>query len=155
MKIKIVMGDLNAKVSRGRCNTAAGPFGLGDSNERGDIWNEWYEENSMTVLNAWFKQHERNLYTWKSPGDLFRNQIDYFSINSRYRNSVIRCKTRPGVDCNSDNLLFAMVRCNLKKLRISKKTPQLDFKGPAKHTRTAEIIQHRSSEPVQRTYLRR
>ena len=71
-EIKIIMGDLNAKVGRGKRNTAEGPFGLGDSIERGDIWNDWCEENSMTVMNTWFKQHERNLYTWKSPGDLFQ-----------------------------------------------------------------------------------
>ena len=84
----------------------------------------------MTVMNRWFKQHERNLYTWKSPGDLFRNQIDYISINSRYRNAITICKTKPGADCNSDhNLLFAMVRCNLKIIRKSKKAPQLEFKA--------------------------
>ena len=67
--------------------------GLGDSNKRGDIWNNWCEENSMTVMNTWFKQHERNMYTWKSPGDLFCNQIDYISINSRYRNYHMLNKT--------------------------------------------------------------
>ena len=132
MKLKIIMGDLNAKVGRGKRNTAVGPFRLGDSNERGDIWNDWCEENSMAVMNTWLKQHERNLYTWKSrPGDLFRNQIDYISINStRYRNAITICKTKPGADCNSDhNLLFAIVRCNLKIIRTSKKASQLDFKA--------------------------
>ena len=93
-------------MGRGKHNTAVGPFGLGDSNERGDIWNDWCEENSMPVMNTWFKQHERNLYTWKSPGDLFRNQIDYISINSRYRNAITICKTKPGADCNSDHNLL-------------------------------------------------
>ena len=82
---EIIMGDLNTKVGRGKHNTAMGPFRLGDSNKRGDIWNDWCVENCMIVMNTWFKQHERNLYTWKSPGDLFHNQIDYISINSRCR----------------------------------------------------------------------
>ena len=93
----------------------------------------------MTVMNTWFKQYERNLYTWKSPGELFRNQIDYFSINSRYRNSVIICKTRPGADCNSDhNLVFAMVRCNLKnfvQVKILQKRLQKSYNIESKWTK--------------------
>ena len=28
------------------------------------------------------------LYTWKSPGDRWRNQIDYIAVNKRFRNSI-------------------------------------------------------------------
>ena len=83
----------------------------------------------MSVMNTWFKQRERHLYTWKSPRDLYRNQIDYLIINRRYRNSVLTCKTKPSADCNSDhNLLFAKLRCKLKRLRPSKRTLRLDLR---------------------------
>ena len=32
----IVMGDFNAKIGRSRVGSTAGPFGLGERNERGD-----------------------------------------------------------------------------------------------------------------------
>lgn len=33
------MGDLNAKVGRGREGSAVGPNGLGEKTERGERWN--------------------------------------------------------------------------------------------------------------------
>ena len=43
--IILVMGDLNAKLSRLRVEKIVGPFGLGEWNERGDRWEEWCVEN--------------------------------------------------------------------------------------------------------------
>ena len=39
-------------------------------------------------MNTFFKQHPRQLYTWKSPGDGYKNQIDYLVINEWYKNSI-------------------------------------------------------------------
>ena len=124
------MDDLNAKVGRGKRDTAVGrPFGLSVSNKRGDKWNDWCIEHDMSVMNTWFKQHERYLYMWKSPGDLYRNQIDYLTVNRRYRNSVLMCKTKSSADYNSDHdILFAKLRCKLKRLHPSKRIPILDLR---------------------------
>lgn len=83
-----VMGDLNAKIGHGSEGQVVGPFGLGERNERGDKWVEWCEVHNQIIVNSWFRHHPRYLWTWKSPGDLYRNQIDYITINSRYRNSI-------------------------------------------------------------------
>ena len=116
--IKIVMGDLNAKVGVGAEGQSIGPHGLGLRNERGDLWAEWCEEKELSVMNTWFKHRKTNLYTWKSPDDQVRNQIDYFCVNYRFKNAITQCKTFPSADCNSDhNLLFANVVCKLKKLK--------------------------------------
>ena len=48
MTFEIVMDDLDAKV--GSSNTTAGPFGLAIVT-RGNIWNDWCKENSMTAVN--------------------------------------------------------------------------------------------------------
>ena len=83
-EVIITMGDLNAKVGRGR-GDVVGPYGLGTRNERGEKWIDWCEENRLMIVNTWFRQHPRRLYTWKSPGDLYRNQIDYITVNKRFR----------------------------------------------------------------------
>ena len=105
-EINILMGDFNAKVGRGKHETVVGPFGLGERNNRGDTFIQWCEEKELAIMNTWFQHHNRRLYTWKSPGDQTRNQIDYICINQRFRNGVTQCKTIPSADCNSDHILL-------------------------------------------------
>ena len=76
------MGDLNAKV--------VGRYGLGSRNERGDMWVDWCMTHDQVIMNTWFQHHKTHLYTWKSPGDGMRNQLDYITINKRFRNSILQ-----------------------------------------------------------------
>ena len=75
-EITVVMGDFNAKVGNGRSGEVVGDFGLGVRNERGDKLVEWCESRNQVIMNTIFRHHPRFLYTWKSPGDRYRNQID-------------------------------------------------------------------------------
>ena len=68
-EVILVMGDLNAKVGKGRSGNVVGNFGLGERNERGDKWVEWCESWDQVIMNTFFRHHPRHLYTWKSPGD--------------------------------------------------------------------------------------
>ncbi|GFS23270.1 retrovirus-related Pol polyprotein from type-1 retrotransposable element R2 [Elysia marginata] len=74
----------------------------------------------MSVINTHFKQPKRRLYTWTSPGDVTRNQIDYLAINSRFKNAVSKCKTYPGADIGSDHAPVIM-KINIK-LKIPRRT---------------------------------
>ena len=123
-EVTIVMGDLNAKVGRGSGGTVVGQFGLGVRNERGDRWVEWCESWEQVITNTWFNHHARHLYTWKSPGDRVRNQIDYVSINKRFRNSITQVKTKPGADCGRgcDHVpVVAQMRVKVKKVKKNRK----------------------------------
>lgn len=118
-EIKIVMGDINAKIGKGRELNIVGEFGIGERNERGELFVEWCIKNEQVVTNTWFKNHPRRIYTWTSPGDRARNQIDYITINERFRNSVKDSKTYPGADCGSDHNPVVATMC--LKLRKNKK----------------------------------
>jgi len=96
--IRIIMGDLNSKVAKGKDETTVGPFGIGVRNERGERLTEWCKEQKLAVMNTWFENHPRRCWTWKSPGDRTRNQIDYILIQERFRNSITSCKSMPGAD---------------------------------------------------------
>ena len=87
-EINIIMGDLNARAGRGQDGKAVGEFGAEERNERGDRWVEWCEADKMVIMNTWFKEHPKKIYTWKIPGDRLRNQIDYLSINHRFQRAV-------------------------------------------------------------------
>ena len=123
-EVTIVMGDLNAKVGRGRSGDAVGDFGLGVRNERGDKWVDWCESWGQVIMNTNFIHHPRHLYTWKSPGDRTRNQIDYLTINRRFRNSITQVKTYPGADLGlgCDHVpVVATMKVKLKKVKKRKK----------------------------------
>lgn len=117
----IIQGDFNAKLGKERFEDIIGPHGLGTRNERGDLLAEWTKVNDNIVGNTWFKQPERRIWTWKSPDNITKNQIDYILVRKRFRNALITCKTYPSADCNTDhNLLLAKVKVRLKKQKKNK-----------------------------------
>ena len=78
-------------------------------------------------MNTYFRHHPRHLYTWKSPGDRIRNQIDYITISKRFRNSIRQVKTYPRADCRGecDHVpVVAEMRLKLKKLKKIKNVRQ-------------------------------
>ncbi len=129
-----VIGDFNAKVGKGSTAGCIGAHGLGQRNERGDRMIEFADKNQMIVCNTFFQQHPRRLYTWKSPGDQFRNQIDYILINRRYKNAVLNCRTVPSADCNTDHILLkAECRIRLKKIPSKKDDENKIYTSPLKN----------------------
>ena len=124
----IIMGDWNAKVGREKIQGVTGGFGLGEMNERGKRLIEFCQENSLVITNTTFQQNAKRLYTWKSPGNIHRNQIDFMLIRKRFQNAMINAKTYLGADINSDHI---PVICKLKiKLKVpikSKLETKLDM----------------------------
>ena len=89
---------------------------------------ERVKEHRMIIENIIFWQPPRRLWTWKYPGDNIRNQIDYAMINTRFRNSLISCKTYPGADCYSDHVpIISKARLKLKKLRNTRKESLMGY----------------------------
>ena len=86
---------------------------MSSSSEESSTHLKFYYSKSPTL----FQQHKRRLYTWTSPDDQHRNQIDYILCSQRWRSSIQSAKTRPGADCDSDHeLLIAKFRLKLKKV---------------------------------------
>ena len=121
-EVLIVMGDFNAKVGGEKHTSVTGRHGLGERNERGTRLIHFCEQHNLSIMNTYFDLPARQKYTWKSPGDVTRNQIDYILIRRRFRNSIRKCKTYPGTDVNSDhNPVVANVNIKLKSCKMLKK----------------------------------
>lgn len=121
-EITLLVGDFNAKVGNtladNHLRDTVGNYGLGIRNERGTRLLEFCIGRHLTIMNTCFQQHPRRLYTWISPGDRCRNQIDYIMINSRWKTSVTNVKTYPGADCGSDHcMLLAKFTLRLKSVK--------------------------------------
>ena len=132
--IKVVMGDFNAKVGQGSTNVACGKFGLGKQNIRGEDLLKFCSSNNLTIANTLFQKHPRHLYTWISPDNRTRNQIDYITLSQKWKSNIKNVRTRPGADCNSDHqLLWAEIRFQLKKMEHPLPPIRLDYNamGPA------------------------
>ena len=120
----VSMGDMEAKVGGERQGSVLGPFGLGERNDRGVKWIDWCESQNQSILNTSFQQSPRRLWTWKSPGERYKYQIDYITINSRFKRSVTHAKTYPGADCGLDCdhvPIAAVMKVKLKKVKKRKK----------------------------------
>src|SRR6478609_9107741 len=111
------MGDFNAVVGEGKEDRVLGKFGLGKRNDRGERLIEFGKGQNLVITNSWFEQDKSRRYTWKSPGDFRRYQIDYILIRQWYRNSVKSLWSYPGADADSDHNLVAMrLKFKLKKI---------------------------------------
>ena len=112
-----IIGDWNAKVGCREIPGVTGKFGLGIQNEAGQRLTEFCQENALVTANILVQRHKRRLYTWTSPDDQYRNQIDYILYSQRLKSTIQSMKTRLGADCGSDNeLLIAKFRLKLKKV---------------------------------------
>ena len=61
--IVIIMGDFNAKIGKGEQGEHIGKYGLGNRNERGERLAEFCQEKNLAIMNTFFKQPARRLYT--------------------------------------------------------------------------------------------
>lgn len=118
-EITIIVGDFNAKVGDTKDDNhlrhIVGKYGIGTRNERGEMLLNFCAGNGLTIMNTVHQQHIRRVYTWQSPGDRCRNQIDYILIRTRWRTSIRNTKTLPGAECGSDHkLLTARFKLKLK-----------------------------------------
>lgn len=118
-EITIIMGDFNAKIGEttedNDLRDVVGKYGLGIRNERGERLLNFCTDNSLFIANTGFKHHPRRLYTWRSPGERYRNQIDFILIKSRWRTTIKNVRTYPGKDCNSDHQFLAgVIRMKLR-----------------------------------------
>ena len=123
-----IMGDLNAKAGDERYQNIVGMHGLGRRNEREERLIQFCQEKKLIIANTWFQHPVRKLYTWKSPGDISRNLIDYIMFNERFRNCIKQAKTYPGADMNSDhNPVVVKINMKLKRTNATKRSEQLEL----------------------------
>ena len=104
--VLFITGDWNAKVGSQETPGVTGKFGFGVRNEAGQRLVEFCQESTLVIVNTFFQQHKRRLYTWTSTDGQHRNQIDYIHCGQRWRSSIQSTKTRPGADCDSHHELL-------------------------------------------------
>jgi len=117
----IIMGDWNAIVGESTDSREVGKYGLGTRNERGDRLVEFCRQHDLIITSTLFMNHKRRRYTFKTPGDIDRYQLDYIMVKNRYKNQIKSSKSYPGADIDSDqNLVMIKSVLKFKKLERPK-----------------------------------
>ena len=66
-------------------HTACGMFGLGETNERGDLLLDWLDDNKFFAVNTSFQHRIGQRHTWCSPDGITKNQFDFITLRRRDR----------------------------------------------------------------------
>ncbi|CAH2088608.1 unnamed protein product [Euphydryas editha] len=78
----IVMGDFNAKIGQIKQeNVIMKCHGYGSKNNRGSRLIQFARENSLSILNTFFKKNVNKRWTWLSPDGKSKNEVDYILVN--------------------------------------------------------------------------
>ncbi|XP_063435686.1 craniofacial development protein 2-like [Mytilus trossulus] len=119
--IKIIMGDMNAKVGSSNIHyeRAMGKHGCGNMNENGERLAELYTTNNYVIGGTIFPHRNIHKLTWCSPNQRDKNQIDHIMINGVWKRSLLDVKVKRGADVGRDHHL---VKADIKlKLRANGK----------------------------------
>lgn len=161
----IVMGDFNAKVGAGHLGfKSVGRYGLGEKNERGERLLEFTVGNSLAIANTFYNRPEEDLWTWSSPNDEVKNQIDYILHNKNIK--IVNTGIVKNVNIGSDHRplgarLLTSIKTNrivkqdtliLKKFTVSK-LREKDFETRLEHKLGLEWKNEMSIEEMNETIV--
>ncbi len=116
--LKIIMGNLNAKVGNKNTNyeRAMGNEGCGTKNENGKRLLELCTTYDLIIGGTIFPHHYIHKLTWCSPNGIDKNQIDHLIINGTWRRSLLNVRVRRGADISSDHhLVTAVLKLKLRR----------------------------------------
>ena len=115
--MKILMGDLNAKVGADNTNSELimGRHGTGAMNENGELFIDLCTFNDLVIGGTLFPHKTIHKTTWVSPDGKTENQIDHITIGRKWRRSLHDVRVKRGADAASDHhLVVAVLKTKLK-----------------------------------------
>ena len=128
--LKILMGDLNAKV--GSYNTdkelIMGRHGVGEENENGELFSEFCMFNVLVIGGTLFSHKPIHKKTWKSPDGKTENQIDHITIDRKWRRSLHDVRVKRGADAATDHyLVISEIQIKFKAYKDQASRPSHKF----------------------------
>ena len=118
--LKILMGDLNAKVGADNTNRelVIGKHGVGVQNDNGELLTEFCTFNDLVIDGTVFQHKQIHKTTWTSPDGRTENQIDHITIRRKWRRSLLDVRVKQGADAGSDHHLVVVdLKVKLKVYR--------------------------------------
>ncbi|XP_037869587.1 craniofacial development protein 2-like [Bombyx mori] len=131
----LLIGDFNAQVGQTSTNDSIvmGKFGYGKRSERGERLVQYALENKLSIMNTFFKARKNRKWTWLSPDEHTKNQVDFILSNEPKK--IRKLDVLNALGFRSDHRLVR-VTYMLKKEKESRTT----FKSQPKPLKTEEDI---------------
>lgn len=106
--LKILIGDLNAKVGADNTNRELimGKHGVGVQHENGELLTEFCTFNDLVIGGTVFQHKQIHKTTRSSPDGRTENQIDHITIRRKWRRRLLDVGVKRGADAGSDHHLL-------------------------------------------------
>ena len=128
--MKIVMGDLNAKIgsdNKGK-EITMGKEALGIMNENGELFSDFCAFNDLVIGGSIFPHKNIHKETWISPDGNTKNQIDHITIERKWRRSLQDVRNLRGADAASDHhLVLGIFKVKLRAFKDTCDRPHVKF----------------------------
>ncbi|XP_071037111.1 craniofacial development protein 2-like [Parasteatoda tepidariorum] len=118
--VKIILGDLNAKVGREReFKYVTRGSSLHDAtNDSGHKLTDFAASHNIIIRSTSFPHKNIHKDTWRAPCGTYANQIDHVVIDARHCSDLMNVRTYGGANVDSDHfLIIAKVRSKLSNAK--------------------------------------
>lgn len=117
----LVIGDFNAKIGHPQAHEhlILGQYGYGTRNQRGERLLQYANEYKLSIMNTYFKKKQSQRWTWSSPDNKIRNEVDF--ILSNKPELITNIEVLNKVNFPSDHRLIR-ASLSIRKPKLSRKT---------------------------------
>ena len=125
MDVKIIIGDMNAKVGKEEeYKPVIGKYSLHDySNDNGIRLINFAVARNMLIGGTLFKHKDIHKITWNSPDGNTHNQIDHLLIDRRHGSNLLDIRSYRGANIDSDHhLVVSRIRARISNARKTQNT---------------------------------
>ncbi|CAG4965960.1 unnamed protein product [Colias eurytheme] len=128
--VKIIIGDLNAKVGREKLyRPTIGAHSLHEtSNDNGTRLVALATSLNMTIGSTCFPHKSIHKVTWVSPDRITHNQIDHILVDNRHYSNLLDVRSHRGANIDSDHhLVVCKIRARISRAKYTKTVKESKF----------------------------
>jgi hypothetical protein len=128
--VKILLGDMNAKIGReGALTPTIGLYSLHElTNDNGIRLVDFAMSKGMTISSTYFEHKDIHKATWVFPDGNTFNQIDYCLIDRRHGIDIMDVRSMHGADCEPDHFMILIkYRQRIAKVKNGKSVKERKF----------------------------
>lgn len=112
-----ICGDFNAKIGiEQNKDKFIGNYGVGNRNHRGERLAEFTQAEELYIMNSFFKKRLAKRWTWASPDETIRNEIDYILADCKRIVHDVETIGKTFFNASSDHrLVRAKIKIDLRR----------------------------------------
>ena len=115
-----------------------GRNGVGEMNENGELFTEFYDNNNMAIGGSLFPHRPVHKITWVSRNGRTENHINHICISHKWRRNLLDVRNKRSADIASDyHLIIAEVR--LRVVRVQRREEKVGCRYDVRRMQNPEV----------------